>query len=256
MSNFKAISEKIKDSLGLHYFPIGMCFSDTYPQDSINSDKKFNGCIIPLIFSSAKGKTIAFNKNNAGRDCSTFFLGYKDWIFPGIECFLSDGIIFDRGGERFVKTPKQAKAFIKSFVPKEINKKVTVFKPLQNFINKEYPELVIFFVNPDELSGLVYLLHFNSPDKDDLIITGFHSGCGSIVTLPMKYNTAGKIKAVIGMHDISVRSKLPKDIMTLTMPFELVSDIYNEIDNSFIITENWDRIKERNLKDQIVNEYI
>jgi hypothetical protein len=242
MSNFEAISKKIKDSLGLHYFPIAMYFSDEYPDDAINSDRKFDGCIVPLIFSSAKGKTVAFNKNNAGRDCSAFFLGYKDWIFPGIECFLSDGIIFGRGGERFVKTPVQAKSFIKSFVPKEINRKVTVFKPLQKFSENEYPELVIFFINPDELSCLVYLLHFNSPDKDDIIITGFHSGCGSIVTLPMKYKTDGKNKAVMGMHDISVRSKLPKDILTLTMPFELVSDIYNEIDNSFIITDNWKKI--------------
>ncbi len=28
------------------------------------------------------------------------------------------------------------------------------------------PEIVIFFVNPDELSALVYLLHYNSPERD------------------------------------------------------------------------------------------
>jgi uncharacterized protein (DUF169 family) len=251
MSDYKAISEKLKDALGLHYFPIAMYFSDEYPQGAINSDKPFNSCIIPLIFSSAKGKTVAFNRNNAGMDCSTFFLGYKDWIFPGIECFLSDGIVFGRGGERFVKTAKQAKAFVKSYVPEEINRKVTVFKPLHQLSESEYPELITFFVNPDELSALVYLLHFNAPDKEDLVVTGFHSGCGSIVTLPMKYKTAGKIKAVMGMHDISARSKLPKDIMTLTMPFELVSELYREIDQSFIMTENWKKIKERNSANQI-----
>jgi hypothetical protein len=51
----------------------------------------------------------------------------------------------------------------------------------------------------------------------------------------------------MGMHDISVRSKLPKDILTLAMPIELFGDIYNEMDNSFIITDNWEKIKERNL---------
>jgi uncharacterized protein (DUF169 family) len=247
MANIKVIGETLKDSLGLKYYPIGMYFSDEYPIDAINTDKKFNSCIVPLIFSSAKGKTIAFSKNNAGMDCSVFFLGYKDWIFKGIEGFLSDGIVFGRSGERFIKTKKQAKAFIESFKPKSINTKVTVFKPLKEFAGDELPEIAIFFVNPDELSGLVYLLHYNSPDKDDIIITGFHSGCGSVVTLPMKYKNEGKIKAVMGMHDIYARAKLPRDILTLAMPFELVSDIYNEIDNSFIITDNWKKIKERNL---------
>lgn len=251
MPDYKAISEKLKEALGLHYFPIAMYFSDEYPQDAVNSDKPFNSCIIPLIFSSAKGKTVAFNRNNAGMDCSTFFLGYKDWIFPGIECFLSDGIVFGRGGERFVKTAKQAKSFVKSYIPKEINRKITVFKPLHQLSEGEYPELILFFVNPDELSGLVYLLHFNSPDKDDLVVTAFHSGCGSLVTLPMKYKTAGKMKAVVGMHDIAARSKLPKDILTLTMPFELVNEMYHEIDHSFIITDNWKKIKERNSASQI-----
>lgn len=130
MSGFKAINEKLKDSLGLHYFPVALVSSDGYPKDAINSDKPFNSCIIPLIFSSAKGKTFAFNRNNAGMDCSTFYLSYKDWIFPGIECFLSDGIVFGRGGERFAKTAKQARSFVKAHVPEEINRKVTVFKPL------------------------------------------------------------------------------------------------------------------------------
>ena len=186
MPNFKVIAEKFKDSLGLQYYPIGIYFSDEYPKDAINTDKKFDGCIVPLIFSSAKGKVIAFSKNNVGRDCAAFFLGYKDWIFKVVEGFLSDGIIFGKGGERFVKTKKQAKTFLESFKPKSINNRVTIFKPLKEFEGDECPVIVIFFVNPDELSGLVYLLHYNSPDKDNLIITGFHSGCGSVLTLPMK----------------------------------------------------------------------
>ena len=246
MSNFKLIGEKLKDALALKYYPIGVYYSDEYPKDAINNNEKFDGCIVPLIFSSAKGKIVAFNKNNAGRDCAAFFLGYKDWIFKGIEYFLSDGILFGRSGERFVKTSKQAKAYLESFKLKSINNKVTVFKPLKDFKVDENPEIVIFFVNPDELSGLVYLLHYNSPEKNDIVITGFQSGCGSLVTLPMKYKNEGKNKTIMGMHDISVRSKLPKEILTLAIPFELVNDFYSEIDSSFVITDNWKKIKERN----------
>jgi hypothetical protein len=63
LSNFKVIGAKLKNSPGLQYYPIGMYFSDEYPKDAINTDKKFSGCIISLIFSGAKGKIVAFNKN-------------------------------------------------------------------------------------------------------------------------------------------------------------------------------------------------
>ena len=250
MYDYKVIGRKIKESLGLRYYPVGMYFSEEFPKDVINTEKQYNGCIVPLIFSSAKGKGVAFNKNNTGRDCAAFFMGYKDWIFKGVENFLSDGMVFGRAGERFIKTGKQAKEYLKSFIPRKINTKTTVFKPLQDFIGDECPEIIIFFVNPDELSGLIYLLHYNSPDKDNIIVTGLHSGCGSVVTMPVRYKSEGKKKAVIGMHDVSVRSKLPKDIMTITIPFELVREMYHDINNSFVITENWEKIKKRNMSDR------
>jgi uncharacterized protein (DUF169 family) len=241
----KEIGASIKKKLGLDYNPIGMYYSDVKPDNAIGFKSKGNGCIMPLIFSSAKGKTVAFNKDTTGWDCSAFYLGYKDWIFKGVECFLSDGFVFGRSGERFVKTKKQAKAYVKSFVPVTINNKFTIFKPLTEFLPDEKPELVIFFANPDELSGLVYLIHYDAPERDDLIATGLMSGCGSVVTIPMKYKSEGKLKAVWGMHDISARLRLPKELMTLTMPFDLLSAINKDIDNSFIKTENWQKIKER-----------
>lgn len=244
--NANIIGLRVREKLGLEFFPVGMFYSDKLPEDAIGFKRKGNGCTVPLIFSSAKGKTVAFDKDTTGWECSAFFLGYKDWIFNGIECFLSNGSIIGRDGERFIKTKSQAKAFVKSFIPKSLNIKVTIFKPLENFVLHETPEIVIFFANPDQLSGLVNLLHYNLPEKDDLIITRFMSGCGSIVTLPMKYKNEGKLRAVWGMHDISARLRIPSELMTLTMPYNLLVNIYKDIDNSFIITDNWKRIKKRN----------
>ena len=240
------IGKIFKQKLAMQYSPVGFYFADKKPDDAIGFKSKGNGCIVPLIFSSAKGRTVAFDKDTMGWDCSAFFLGYQDWIYNGIECFLSDGSIIGGKGERFIKTKSQAKEYVKSLRPKTLNNSVIVFKPLENFDLSETPEIVIFFVNPDQLSGLVNLLHFNSPEKDDLVVTRFMSGCGSIVTLPMKYKTEGKIKAVWGMHDISARLRIPNELMTLTMPYGLLVDIYKDIDNSFIITSNWQKIKDRN----------
>lgn len=245
-NNTSIIGLKIKEKIGLDFSPVGMFFLEERPENAIGFKRKGSGCIVPLIFSSAKGKTVAFDKDTTGWECSAFYLGYKDWIFNGIECFLSNGSVLGREGERFIKTKSQAKALIESLKPKVLNTRWTVFKPLEKFNLDETPEIVIFFAEPDQLSGLVNLLHYSSPERDDLVITRFMSGCGSIVTLPMKYKAEGRIKAFWGMHDISARLRIPSELMTLTMPYELLLDIYKDIDNSFIITENWKRIKERN----------
>ena len=105
----RLIGIKLKNDLGLKYLPIGIMFSDTMPENANKFKKKGSGCIIPLIFSSAKGQIVGINKDSTGWDCSAFYLGYRKWIFNGIECFLSNGSVFGRKGERFVKTASQAK---------------------------------------------------------------------------------------------------------------------------------------------------
>ena len=245
--NIREIGLKLKEDLGLKYLPIGVMFSDVMPENAMKFKKKGNGCVVPLIFSTTKGHTAAMDKDSTGYPCSAFYLRYQNWIFPGIESFLSDGVGSPMGGERFIKTPDKAKSFVESFIPKEICNKVTVFKSLDNFNKNEIPEIVIFFVTPDELSGLVYLLHFNSPNVSDTIVTRFNSGCSSIVTLPMRYKIEGKKKAVMGMHDINARLRLPKDILSLSMPIDMAKEICSYIDDSFIKTKNWEKIKKRNI---------
>jgi len=244
----KELAVSLKEKLGLGNLPVGMFFSESKPENAISFKSKWNGCILPLIFKSAQGKTVAIDQDTTGWNCSAFYLGYQNWIFEGIECFLSDGVVNGREGERFIKTSQQAKSFVEFYRPESLTTKVTVFKPLSDLEPDETPELVIFFVNPDELSALVYLLHFNAPESEDRIVTRFISGCGSIVTLPMKLLKEGKMQAVWGMHDISVRRRLPKELMTLTMPYELLAEITKDIDQSFIITDSWKSIKERNFQ--------
>lgn len=246
--NTKLIGEKIKEVIGLNYYPIGMYFADTKPEHSLGFVSKGKGCMVPLLFSAAKGKTVAFDRQTTGLPCSAFYMGYEEWIFEGIECFLSDGVVWGRTGERFIETPEKAKQFVESFVPETLTTQATVFKPLVEFADDEKPELVTFFANPDELSALVYALHFKYPEREDLVVTRFLSGCGAVVTFPMKLKAEGKKQAVWGMHDVSVRKRLPKELMTLTMPFEMLSELYDCLDSSFFITENWQIIKERNLQ--------
>jgi hypothetical protein len=234
-----------KEVLGMQYYPIGLYFSEQKPENAIGFKEPGSGCIMPLIFSSAKGKIAAFDENSIGWACSAFYLGYKDWIFPGIENFLSNGPMPGRESERFVKTPEIAKQYIESMKFKEKSKGFAIFKPLEKFGINEKPEIIIFFVNADQISGLVSLVYYNAPEEENRIVARFASSCASVASLPLRYARNKEKKAVWGHHDISARARLPKDLMTLAIPFDFLTELWKEINESFFITEQWKRIIHR-----------
>ncbi len=247
MENISVSAKKIKDMLGMEFFPVGLYYSKERPEDSLFFKEKGKGCIMPLIFSAAKGKTVSVDADSTGWNCSAFYFGYADWIFEGIEYYLSDGLE-GRECERFVKEPSEVKKYLETLRFSERVRAVTVLKPLENFTAGEKPEVVIFFVNADQLSALTFLVYYNSPLSDDRVITRFVSACGAAVTLPLKYRSENKLKAVTGLNDISARLRLPKELMTFSMPVELYEEIFGYAEESFLGTSQWKRILERNMK--------
>ncbi len=192
------IGEVFKQKLAMQYSPVGFYFADKKPEEAMGFNEPGNGCIVPLILASAKGKTVAFDENSTSWECSAFHLGYKDWIFTGIEYFLSHGGLIGRGCERFVKTPRLAKRYVESLRPQEKTRGVAVFRPLEKFSDSEKPEVVIFFANADQLSALVYLLYFDAPEEENRLVARFASACGSIITLPLRYARSGEKKSGLG----------------------------------------------------------
>ena len=244
-TDYKRISCDIKEGLGMQLEPVGVCFSDRIPDDAVHFKKEGRGCITPLIFKSARGKVVAFDRSTTGLPCASFYLGYSDWIFPGIENFLSNETVNGRDPERFIKTPELAKEFIESMVPDKKRDSAIIFKPLGLFTESEKPELVLFFANADQLSALVYLISFGAPGEER-IVTRFASACMSMFTLPLKYARAGEKKAVWGFHDVSARKRLPGDLMTLTLTHDLFMEVWEHLAESFIRTEAWGTLKNRN----------
>lgn len=232
--------------LRLQYQPVGLKLSEKKPFNASFFKKSGSGCIAPLIFSAAKGKTVAIDRESTGYACSAFYLGYAEWIFNGIEFFLSHSPIpIGRECERFVENPALAREFVESYIPVERNEKTYVFKPVTQFSEGEKPEIVVFFANADQLSALVFLIQYAHPLDYDRVKTGFASACQAMVTIPLQYARKGESKAFWGLHDISARTALPKEIMSLSMPYALFEEICNYAPKSFLITEKWDQIQKR-----------
>jgi len=83
----------LKYRLAMQYSPVGFYYAETIPEDAMGFKGSGNGCIMPLVLASAKGRTVAFDENSLGWNCSAFHPGCRDWIYPGVEYFLSHGIL-------------------------------------------------------------------------------------------------------------------------------------------------------------------
>ncbi len=244
MMNPARISRDFKEKLVMKHSPVGFYFSDTKPEGAVAFKKPISGCIMPRILASAKGSTYAFDEKSLP-SCAAFFLGFRDGLFTGAEYFLSHAPLAGSLCERFVKTPKLAREYIRKAKYPKKSKGHAVFKPLEQFTGTDKPEIVIFFANPDQLSALVYLLYFGAPLEGDRVATGFSSGCGSVVAMPLAFRRSGAGKAVWGLHDVSARANLPADLMTIALPYELLVEIWKDMDKSFLITKTWNKIAGR-----------
>lgn len=136
---FVDLAQSLKQTFALKYSPVGFYVSTSKPAKAISFMKDGTGCIMPLIFAAARGKTVAFEAQSCGYPCSAFYLGYTDWIFPGIEHFLSNGTLLNPRCERFIKTPAQAKCYIESLKPAQKTEGYTIFKPLEVFNEQKNP---------------------------------------------------------------------------------------------------------------------
>ena len=240
------IAKAFSDALKLDKYKLcGVHFSDKKPENALELKKKGNGCVVPLILQASTGIPVVFAEESTGWPCSAFYLGFQDTIFEGIEYFLSNKDDFWRPCERFIQNPGLAKTLINNIHPVKPTKPFLVIKPLEDFIEDEEPDSVLFFVNADQLSALVFLSHFDSPGSMDRVLAPFASSCMALVTLPLKLARKNEEKAVIGNFDIAARTRMPADLLSFALPYAFLKKLAGFLPESFVTTHNWGTIKER-----------
>jgi len=238
------IGSDFQRALATDLHPVGFGFRATRPTGAVSLKSKGQGCVMPLIFSAAKGKTVAIDASTTGWPCSAYYLGYADWIFPGIECYLSDGLP-TRECERFIASPEQARQYLERLRIDPPSTGVAVFEPLSRAAEDDRPEVVIFFADADRLSALVFLAHFHDPSVDDRIVAPFASACAAVTTFPLKIARTGQHKAVWGMHDIAARARLPRELMSFAVPLSLAERMHADMDKSFLGASKWQALSKR-----------
>ncbi len=122
-------------------------------------------------------------------------------------------------------------------------KKFIVFKRLDLLNASENPDVVIFFASPDVLAGLFTLASYDEAENG--VITPFGAGCGSMVLYPYLENKSKKPRCILGMFDPSARPYVPPDVLGFAVPMNKFMRMVDNIEESFLVTPTWDKIRRR-----------
>ena len=237
--------EKFCQVLGLRETPLGVFYTDKEPVKGQTPKEGTHVCLIGILKKARQGvETVYFDPEHTGCFGGAYYMGFRDQARPRIEYFLSCGIPGEMEGERYIKTPELARAYFAAVKPRKAPAKFCIFKPFNKFQEGEEPEVVVFFAQPDILSGLFTLTNY-AAERTDAIRAPFSSGCGSILTHPLKEAEREKPGAILGMFDVSARPFVEPDVLTLAMPAKLFLALLDNLDGSFLITESWKKVKKR-----------
>ncbi len=146
-------------------------------------------------------------------------------------------------GERFYKDPEIARKWVDSLPFTDVPTDYVVFKPWEQLTDNDEPELVVFFVNADQLSALVIMADYKRGTNES-VAAPFGAACQSILfgyAEAKKENTRG----IIGYFDISQRRILNRETLTFTVPYRMFQEMESSVEGSFLDTHIWHKLQER-----------
>jgi hypothetical protein len=224
--------------------PIAFYYTDQNDLAEMANPPSGFQCFMGVLSKVRKGSSLCFEQNSIGCSGGKRSLGFSEEIPPNFEYFASCGIPGKFEGERYKKSPELVREMMNYYSTFKAPAKYIVFKRWDTLEQVDKPEVVIFFAQPDELSGLFTLANFDEV-KPDGVISPFSSGCGSIVQHPYLERDAENPKCILGMFDVSARPYVPKDVLTFAVPINKFIRMIENMEESFLITPSWGKVKKR-----------
>jgi uncharacterized protein (DUF169 family) len=224
--------------------PIGYFYTDQPLDSDLEGTLVEQRCLIGNLERVRKGHPFVYQKNTPGCSGGKRYSGFNDNLHPKFEYFLSCGIPGELEGERYKKTPELVQEYLKNSPPFEAPNQFLVFKRFDQFSKNKQPLAVIFFANHDVLSGLFTLANYDRADLHG-VIAPMGSGCASIISHPYFEAKSASPRCVMGMFDISARPYVPKNSLTFSIPMKRFKEMVLNMDESFLITESWQRVRAR-----------
>ncbi len=244
----QAVLEKWKKYFGGAEFPLGLFYTDDAayagPPRAAGTRDESPRCLVERLAAARKGETVVLTKETAGCPGGARYAGFAAAMGPNFKYFLSCGIPGKMEGERYKKTPEIVEELGRETAAFAAPAKFLVFKRWDKFEEAEAPLVAIVFAEPDALAGLFTLANFRAADPLGVIVP-FSAGCGSIIRYPLLEAGRDQPRGVIGMFDPSARPHVGPNVLSFAAPMAKFVQMAGDMDESFLITPTWDRIRER-----------
>ncbi len=224
--------------------PIGYYYTDQVKGEDLLASENVDRCLIGNMQRVRQGFPFVYDAHTPGCSGGKRYTGFSHTLRPHFEYFLSCGIPGEMEGERYKRDPQLVEQYLLQHPPFEAAGKNLVFKRLDKFREDEQPLAVVFFGTGDVLSGLFALANYDMAEPDG-VITPMGSGCGQMVGYPLEQAQAEKPRCVLGMFDVSARPHVHPDELTFTIPYQRFQQLVSYMDESFLITGSWEKIKNR-----------
>ena len=223
--------------------PVTYYYTDEADDDDLADSENKYRCLIGNLNRVREGHTFVYSAKSPGCAGGKRYTGYVQKLIPDFEYFLSCGIPGRLDGERYKKSPELVKEYLKNHPPYKAPARFLVFKRWDKNSERDNPAAVIFFALADVLSGLFTLANFDTVDPYG-VTAPMGSGCSSIM-YPYEEMESDKPKCVLGMFDVSARPYVPENMLTFTVPIKRFMQMVYNMDESFLITESWNIVKQR-----------
>lgn len=224
--------------------PIAFYYTDDGGQAPVHRITEGQHCFIDDLAAIRLGRSLSFDTKSIACFGGKRYLGFSQALMPGFEYFLSCGIPGKLEGERYKKSPELVKELLQHVPVFTAPAKYVVFKRWDMLEESDQPQVVIFFAPPDVLSGLFTLANYDEP-TNDAVFCPMGAGCSTIVQYPLIEAQSNRPRAVLGMFDVSARPGVPPNTLTFSVPMQKFERMANNMDESFLITGSWEKVKAR-----------
>jgi len=224
--------------------PITYYYSDQPHHEDTSASQNVDRCLIANLNRVRKGFPFVYDAHTSGCSGGKRYTGFSHSLRPNFEYFLSCGIPGELEGERYKRDPALVSQYMLQHPPFEAPASHLVFKRWDRLSQDEDPVGVIFFATGDVLSGLFALANYDIAEPDG-VITPMGAGCASIIGYPLEQARMDKPRCILGMFDVSARPHVGGDELTFTISFTRFTQLVGYMDESFLITKSWEKVKSR-----------
>lgn len=224
--------------------PIAFYYTDDASQAQLVAPPEGRGCLMAQLNDVRRGESLSFNVNSIACSGGKRYTGFSQQLMPNFEYFLSCGIPGQMEGERYKKSPDIVREMMRKAPSFVAPAPFIVFKRWDKLEATDDPAAVIFYATPDVLAGLFTLANFDRVEPDG-VFSPMGAGCATIIQYPYFEREKDEPRAVIGLFDLSARPWVKRDIITFAVPINKFTCMVADMDQSFLTTPTWDRIKAR-----------